>query len=146
MTAAHGDICSTVKIDRMVFALALAAGAAQAATWVQVGTGKDGTKVSVDTASITVAGSIRQAWLKMTFPAHSQPGFGDNAGKWVDFNLNHSSFNCSEGTSKSDALVDKFDDGTNQKVPAEEIGGDRWESVPPDTALASAMKVVCGWK
>ena len=129
----------------MLMALALASAAVQASNWVQVGTGKDGTKVSVDTSSITVSGSIRQAWLKMIFPAHTQQGFGDNAGKWVDFNLNHSAFNCSEGTSKSDALIDNYDDGTSMKVPAEEISGDRWEPVPPETALASAMKLVCGW-
>ena len=132
--------------SNIMVALALASGAVQAVNWVQVGTGKDGTKVSVDTSSITLAGSVRQAWLKMIFPAHTQKGFGDNAGKWVEFNLNHSAFNCSEGTSRSDALIDNFDDGTNQQVPAEELSGDKWESVPPDTALASAMKVVCGWK
>jgi hypothetical protein len=132
--------------SRLILALALASGAVQASNWVQVGTGKDGTKVSVDTSSITVSGSIRQAWLKMIFPPHTQPGFGENAGKWVDFNLNHSAFNCSEGTSKADALIDNFDDGSTMKVPAEAISGDRWEPVPPETALASAMKLVCGWR
>ena len=98
----------------------------------------------VDTASITVAGSTRQAWLKMIFPEHTQKGFGDNVDKWVAFNLNHSSFNCRDGSSKSDVLIDNFADGTSQQVPAEELSGDRWEQVPPNTALESAMKLVCG--
>ena len=119
---------------------------AQAAAWVQVGTGKDGTKVLVDTASIKIAGTIRQAWLKMIFPAHTQSGSGDDASKWLDFNLNHAAFNCSEGTSKSDELVNYFDDGTNHQVPAEEISGDKFETVPPTTALGTVMKFICGWK
>jgi hypothetical protein len=49
-----------------ITALLLACGAALASQWVQVGTGKDGTKVWVDTSSITVTSSIRQALLKMT--------------------------------------------------------------------------------
>jgi hypothetical protein len=127
-------------------ALLLASGAAQSAEWVQVGTGKDGTKVLVDTSSIAVTGSIRRAWLKMTFPVHSQRGSGDDASKWVDFSLNHAAFNCGEGTSKSDALENYFDDATSHKVPAEDISGDKWEPVPPNTALEAMMKFVCGWK
>ncbi len=124
----------------------LACGAAQASEWVQVGTGKDGNKVLVDTSSIAVTGPIRRAWLKMTFPVHPQSGSGDDASKRVDFSLDHAAFNCGEGTSKSDALENYFDDGTNHKVPAEDISGDRWESVPPNTALETVMKFVCGWK
>ena len=132
------------KMTSMV--LLLACGAVQASNWVQVGTGKDGTKVWVDTSSITIDRYMRQAWLKMTFPTHTQPGSGDDASKWVDYNLNHAAFNCSEGTSKSDELVNYFDDGTNHKVPAEEISGDKFETVPPSTALGTVMKFVCGWK
>ena len=130
----------------LFMALWLVCGAAQAAAWVQVGTGKDGTKVWVDTSSITVTGTVRWAWLKMSFPAHSQQGSGDDASKWVDFSLNHAGFNCSGGTSKSDALENYFDDGTNRKVPTEDISGDKWESVPPNTALETVMKFICGWK
>ena len=130
----------------VMMALLWACGAAQASDWVQVGAGKDGTKVLVDTSSIAVAGSIRQAWLKMTFPVHTQQGSGDDASKWVDFSLNHAAFNCSEGTSKSDALENDYDDGSSRKVPAEEIGGDRWETVPPATALGAVLKFVCAWK
>ncbi len=127
-------------------ALIMACAAAQAAQWVQAGTGKDGTKVWVDTSSIAVTGSVRGAWLKMTFPVHTQSGSGDDASKWVDFSLNHAAFNCSEGTSKSDALENYFDDGTNHKVPAEDISADKWESVPSNTALETVMKFVCSWK
>ena len=129
-----------------ITALLFACGAAQASQWVQVGTGKDGTKMWMDKSSLTVTSSIRQAWLKMTFPVHTQQGSGDDASKWVDFSLNHAAFNCSEGTSKSDALENYYDDGTNHEVPAEEISGDGWESVPPATALGAVMKFVCGWK
>jgi hypothetical protein len=134
-----------MKVITML-ALLVACGAAQATQWANAGTGKDGTKVLVDTASITVSGSIRQAWLKMAFPMHSQQGSGDDASKWVDFSLNHAAFNCREGTSKSDALENYFDDGTNRKVPAKDISGDKWESVPPNTALETVMKFVCSWK
>jgi hypothetical protein len=127
-------------------ALLFACGAAHASQWVQVGTGKDGTKVWVDTTSIAVAGSVRQAWLKMSFPVHTQMGSGDDASKSVEYSLNHAAFNCSEGTSKSDALENHFDDGTNHKVPAEDISGDKWESVPSNTALETVMKFVCSWK
>lgn len=120
--------------------------AAPGSTWLQAGTGKDQTRVMVDTSSITMTGAIRRAWLKMIFPAHTQPGFGDNRDKWVDFNLNHSAFNCTEGTSRTEALVDNFSDGTHQEVPADELAGDSWERVPPDTALAAVMKLVCDWK
>ena len=132
--------------NAITLALLLMSGATQAYNWVQVGTGKDGTKVFVDTSSITVAGSVRQSWLKMTFPSHTQNGPGDDAGKWMDFNLNHATFNCSDGTSKSDQLINYYDDGSNHKVPAEEIGGDRWETVPTTTALGTVMKFVCSWK
>ena len=126
--------------------LLVVCGAVQAAQWVQVGTGKDGTKVMVDTSSIKIDRSIRQAWLKMTFPVHMLKGPGDDRNKWMDFNLNHAAFNCSDGTSKSDELVNYYDDGTNHKVPAEEINGDRWETVPESTALGTVMKFVCSWK
>jgi hypothetical protein len=127
-------------------ALLVACGAVQASNWVQVGTGNDGNKVAVDTASITIAGSVRQAWLKMTFPPHTHPGLGDDANKWMDYNLNHAAFNCSDSTSKSDALEDHYDDGTSHKVPVEDLSGDRWEPVPSGTALESVMKFVCSWK
>ncbi len=127
-------------------AVLLACGAAQASTWVQVGTGKDGTKVMVDTSSIDISGSVRHAWLKMTFPTHSQPGSGEESDKWVDYSLNHAAFDCHEGTSKSDALENYFEDGTSHKVPAEVLGADRWETVPPNTALETVMKFVCGWQ
>jgi hypothetical protein len=128
-----------------LLALMLTCGAAHASQWVQVGTGKDGAKVWVDTSSITVTSSIRQAWLKMTFPVHTQQGSGDDANKWVDFSLNHAAFNCSDGTSRSDALENDYDDGSSRKVPAEEIAGDRWETVPPATALGAVLKFVCSW-
>jgi len=135
-----------VRVVSALVVLLTTCGVAQASAWVQVGTGKDGTKVWVDTSSITVAGSVRQAWLKMTFPVHSQQGSGDDASKWVDFSLNHAAFKCNEGTSRSDALENHFDDGTNRKVPTEDISGDKWERVPPNTALDTVMKFVCGWK
>lgn len=143
---ARREVAMKCGATTALVALLLAGGAAQASEWVQVGTGKDGTKVLVDTSSITVSGSIRKAWLKMTFPAHAQSGSGDDASKWVDFSLNHAAFSCSDGTSKSDALENYFDDGTNHKVPAEDISGDKWEAVPPNTALETVMKFVCSWK
>lgn len=130
----------------MMLALLLVCGVAQAAECVQLGTGKDGAKVWVDKASITVSGSIRLVWLRMIIPAHSQQGSGDDASKWVKVNLNPAAFNCSEGASKSDALESYFDDGTNHKVPAEDISGDKRESVPPNAALETMMKFVRGWK
>lgn len=134
-------------MKRMILVVQLAVcGTALASAWVQVGTGKDGTKLWVDTSSITVASSIRQAWLKMTFPVHAQQGSGDDASKWVDFSLNHAAFNCSEGTSRSDALENYFDDGTNRKVPAKDLSGDSWESVPAETALGTVMKFVCSYR
>src|SRR5215831_6081748 len=87
-------------------ALLLACGAVQASNWVHVGTGNDGNKVSVDTSSITITGAIRQTWMKMIFPPRSHQGLGEDANKWMDYNLNHAAFNCSESTSKSDALMD----------------------------------------
>ena len=134
-------------MKRMIFwPLLLAFGSLHAAAWVQVGTGNDGNKVLVDTSSITVAGAIRQAWLKMIFPPHTHKGLGDDANKWMDFNLNHAAFNCSDGTSKSDALTDYYDDGTNHQVPAADLSGDQWETVPPNTALGAVMKFVCSWR
>ena len=54
---------STQFADRVMIALALAlalaCGAAQAANWMPVGSGKDGTSISVDTASITITASVR---------------------------------------------------------------------------------------
>ena len=55
-----------------VAALLLASGAAMASEWVQAGTGKDGTRVLVDTSSIAITGPVRQARSKMTFPVHAQ--------------------------------------------------------------------------
>ena len=128
------------------FALLLGCSAVQASTWVQVGTGNDGNKISVDTSSISITGPTRQVWMKMTFPPHTHPGLGEDANKWMDYNLNHAAFNCTESTSKSDALMDYYDDGTSHKVPSEDLSGDRWEPVPSNTALQAVMNFVCAWK
>jgi hypothetical protein len=130
----------------MLLALLIPFGDLRAATWAQVGTGNDGNKVLVDTSSITITGSIRQAWLKMIFPPRTHKGLGDDASKWMDYNLNHAAFNCSGGTSKSDALMDYYDDGTHHEVPAADLSGDRFEAVAQGTALETVMKFVCSWK
>jgi len=54
-----------------VAALLAASGAAMASERLQVGTGKDGTRVLVDTSSIALIGPVRQAGLKMTLPVHT---------------------------------------------------------------------------
>ena len=125
-----------------LLAMLLVYGAAQAAVWVQAGATKDGARSFVDKSSITIAGSSRRALLKMTFPRHTKK----DAGKWVDFYLNHATFECSSGRAKSDKVETHFDDGTSFTSPAAPTSGQQWDRVLPGTVLDTVMKFVCSWK
>jgi hypothetical protein len=128
------------------FALVLTCGAAQAFVWVQAGATKDGARSFVDTSSIKVTGSGRQAWLKMTYPPHTRKDAGSASGKWVNYYLNHATFDCGKGMAKSEAQKIYYDDGTSSTAPADVGNGQRWDRVTPNTVLDTVMKFVCSWK
>ena len=125
----------------MLLALLLACGAAQASEWVPYVSGK--TEFLVDTSSIRVEGAIRRTWSKSIPAPKTERGVGINSGKWVRYDLTHRAFNCSEESSKMDAITVFHSDGTNM---IEDFPGAGWSPVRPDTIGYALMQFVCSWK
>jgi hypothetical protein len=131
---------------KLLLALLLACGTAQASDWVSVGKTANGQQENfVDISSIRVTGSIRRAWAKGVQAPHTERGTDDNANKWVSYYLSRETFNCREQVWRSEALTIYYDDETNGSMPAA-IYPQAWEPVPPDTTLSALMQFICAWK
>src|SRR5271165_3750838 len=99
----------------ILLALPLLCGTAQASEWVSLGKGSDAsTDEFIDVSSILVAGDIRRTWIKSVVAPHSQKGDGKNANKWVSYGVFRPAYNCVEGTSRIEAALIYFTDGTNE--------------------------------
>jgi hypothetical protein len=76
----------------------------------------------------------------------SQKGDGQNANKWLSYRLIRPAYNCMEGTSRIEAALVYFTDGTNESEPPPAFIAEKWKPVPPDTVEHMFMQQVCAWK
>jgi hypothetical protein len=51
-----------------------------------------------------------------------------------------------EGTSRIEAALVYFTDGTNESEPPPAFIAEKWKPVPPDTVEHMFMQQVCAWK
>lgn len=131
----------------IVLALLLIGGTVQASEWMSLGKGSDAsTDEFIDMSSILVAGDIRRTWIKSVVAPHSQKGDGKNANKWVSYGLMRPAYNCVEGTSRLEAMLVYFTDGTNETATLPAFIAEKWKPVPPDTVEHNIMQRVCAWK
>jgi hypothetical protein len=132
-------------IRKIVFALLLTSGTAQASDWVSAAKSTDGRmELFVDVSSIRTLDPIRRAWIKMVF-AHAQKGLGQDKNKWWSYSVTRFAFDCKEETSRSEALTIYYTDGTDLVAPSWGFPT-AWAPVPPDTAEGVVMQFICGWK
>jgi hypothetical protein len=80
---------------KILLALLLACGAAQASDWVSVGT-IVGATTYVDRSSIRVSENIRRAWIKLVYASHMKRGSGDDSNKWRIYDLSREAFDCAQ--------------------------------------------------
>jgi hypothetical protein len=106
----------------MAAALLLANFGASASEWIDVAQSKDGTTLQIDVSRIRIEGAIRRAWLKSVPPSHTMKGPS----------LMRVAFNCLIGSHT-----------VNLDILAKL---EKWDPIPPDTALSSGMQFVCLWK
>jgi hypothetical protein len=110
----------------MAAALLLANFGASASEWIDVVQSKDGTTLQIDVSSIRIEGAIRRAWLKSVPPSHTMKK------RHGDYSLMRVAFNCLIGSHT-----------VNLDILAKL---EKWDPIPPDTALSSGMQFVCLWK
>lgn len=126
--------------------LGLACSAAAASDWRAAAQSKDGMEhVFVDVASIHIEGVTRRAWEKWVPAHHTMRGTGENAKKFISYELSRVAFNCSDETSKTEATVIYFSDGTTEPL-LPEVLSKTWEPVPPDSVLSFELQFVCEWQ
>ena len=91
----------------ILLVLLLACGTAQAAEWVSVNrsAGERPAELFVDVSGIKLANGIRRAWDKLAPARHTLKGSGDNARRWVSYELARVAFNCDEETERDEALA-----------------------------------------
>ncbi len=127
-------------------ALVLACGTAQASKWVFVVEAANGKgQVFIDTQSIRIDGNIRRAWFKSVYAPHSVPD-PPGSGRYSAYNVTRAAFNCSEETSRVEAITIYYEDGSNPKSMPPSQFPTAWEQVPPDTISAVDMAFICVWK
>ena len=126
--------------------LLLMYGSAHASEWVSIGESEDGhQEMLVDVSSIRVASGIRRAWIKFVNAPHTVRGTGSESSKWAAYSVTNYSFNCTEGTSRAEALTTYYEDGTNYSVPNSSFSGS-WTPVPPDTLVNGQLDFICAWR
>jgi hypothetical protein len=120
--------------------------APHAAKWIRLGNSPNGKSVAfVDASGIDVAGSVKRAWIKTVKSLHTESGAGDAAAKWVHEYLSRDAYNCSDKTSRVEALIIYYEDGTVDKADSRDFPTP-WEPIPPETQIRSGMQFVCAWK
>jgi hypothetical protein len=132
-------------------AMLLFCGACQASDWVSVWKSDDGTTESfVDAANIKVEGEIRTAKLKHVSQHHTERGLGENANKWVDYQLSSGSFDCVKQVIREESNVVYYDDGTVQRYDnpmLEQLGvPEPWVPLPDDPLAKALMQFICEYK
>jgi hypothetical protein len=130
---------------KMLLTLLLACSTARASEWISLGESANGTQVTtVDVSSISIVGSVRLAWRKVVFAAHSRKSPTD-ANKWQSYQVVRDAINCAEGTSRFEAVSYYYEDGTHEYMSPEFLPGP-WQPVPPDTMASIEMQFICTWK
>jgi hypothetical protein len=129
----------------------LACAAAQAEDWVSVWKSADGRmETFVDAANIKVVGNIRTASLRHVSAPQTERGLGDNANKWVSYQLSSGSFNCVERTAREESNAVYYDDGTVERYDnpmLERLGlPEPWRPLPDDPIANAVMQFVCTWR
>ena len=65
--------------------------------------------------------------------------------KWVKESLSREAFNCTDETHRTNSLWLYFQNGTNYSPP-DGFSPSKWEPVPPNTILSTAMGYICAWE
>jgi hypothetical protein len=126
----------------ILLTLLLACGTARASEWVSLGKPDGKIEVFVDVSSIQVTDIVRRAWIKYVPEHHTARGVLRAAHTWLDYQLLHVRYDCSEQTSSTDAATEYYEDGTHHAAS----GAAPWTPVPPDTVLSVEMQFICAWK
>ena len=134
----------------IVILLMAATSSAQAANWVQFSETLDGKEqYLIDVSSIQVSGSIRQAWVKDVFAPKSMWNVRIRNGRetkiWIDYQLMHDFFNCSDHTFRPEEMIVHLQEGLNQKIPAN-MRGTGWLPIHPASTAAVTADFICAWK
>ena len=132
----------------LVLLVLMTCGTAQAADWVSVWKSEDGKQETfVDAANIKIEGDIRTAALKRVSAPRTERGLGDNATKWVSYQLSSGSFNCVEKTTRQESNAVYYDDGSVERYDnpmLERLGvAEPWMPLPDDPIANVVMKFVC---
>jgi|ERR1019366_9247196 hypothetical protein len=127
-----------------LLALLLACGTARASEWVPAAETNDGKDRSyVDVSSIRIAGSIRQAWVKHVYEPPMK-GMDPYPNKLASSELVRVAFDCSEETSRLEAITNHYTDG-DVGTPAASYPTP-WTPVAPDSVGNVLMQFICAWK
>jgi hypothetical protein len=119
--------------------------APRAPEWIRLGNSPDKKSVAfVDVSDIDVVGSVRRAWIKTVKASHTESGAGASASKWVHEYMGRDAYNCSDRTSRVEALIIYYEDGTVDKADTKNFPTP-WEPIPPETQIRSGIRFVCGW-
>ncbi|SRR6266481_6526660 len=122
---------------RILLALLIVGGSAQASDWVSIGkSANGGTEGLVDVSSIVIVGEIRRAWFKVAYVHHKAA---------LAYTMERDAFDCPQQIMRAEAYALYFDDGTHQDQSAESFP-EQWTPVPPDTMGSTLMQFMCAWK
>jgi hypothetical protein len=117
---------------RILLALLIVGGTAQASEWVSLGKSDDGTREAfVDVSDIRVLGDMRRAWVKVDAATATT--------------MYREAFNCAEETSRSEAIDIHSSDGSVKSAPDNLLQSTPWRPIRPDTTWQVVMKFVCAW-
>jgi hypothetical protein len=142
---------------KIILALLLACGTAQAAEWVSINTSDNGkTENFVDLSSIRIPGQVRWVWIKAVYAPHTYRGEAEAhaKSKWLSDEVQRFAFNCADETVRMEALTVHYTDGSLDVhytdgsldlVPAEQFPTS-WSPVEPDTVRSVQMQFICAWK
>jgi len=128
-------MCISVK-SSAAFLMFVAANS-HASNWVPLMNDSSG-GMFVDTQSLRITGDIRVAWIKGTFGPTPLPA---KDGKLMSYFLIKVAFNCAQESSKPEAMVRYFEDGSQEN--SGELKQTTWHPVPPDSTDEKQMKFVC---
>jgi hypothetical protein len=101
--------------------------------------------VLVDISSIKINADVRQVWERLVPSPHTMKGAGDNAHKWLKYEVSRVAFNCADETDRTEAITAYYDDGSIENL-LPEVLSQSWKPVVPDTLERREMQFVCEWK
>lgn len=109
--------------------------------WVSLGKSVNGDENLIDVSSLRVAGAAA-AWFKTVYAAHSaKETLGPDANKWWGKSVERAAFNCSDETTRAEAITVYYEDGTNGSDPAASFPKS-WKPVTPETMRDAEMRFI----